>query len=179
MKGHGHWRRTPALSGSLSDGLESGRPHRTPQRPPRNRVPRVSGQPGVAQIDKAAMTHREYGDRTSFVTATGAISGAEIFFGDIEDEHDRRETSIRNLAKWADEAQRQAVKRGRFFRGERLPIPQKRRLGRCFRLIHFGFGARLGFKFPLGRAIVGRTAACDAIMRCWPDQRFGGLDGTL
>jgi hypothetical protein len=61
------------------------------------------------------MTHREYGDRTSFVTATGAISGAEIFFGDIEDEHDKRETSIENLAKWADDVQGQPVKRGHFF----------------------------------------------------------------
>jgi hypothetical protein len=52
-----------------------------------NRVTRVSGQPSVAQIDEATMTHRDYGDRTSFVTATGAISGAEIFFGDIEDEY--------------------------------------------------------------------------------------------
>jgi hypothetical protein len=41
----------------------------------------------VAQIDEATMTNRDYGDRTSFVTATGAISGAEIFFGDIEDKH--------------------------------------------------------------------------------------------
>ena len=57
---------------------------------PWTRVTRVSGQPSVAQIDKATMTHREYGDRTSFVTATGAISGAEIFFGDIEDEHGAR-----------------------------------------------------------------------------------------
>jgi hypothetical protein len=55
---------------------------------PWTRVTRVSGQPGVAQIDEATMTHRDYGDRTSFVTVTGAISGAEIFFGDIEDEHD-------------------------------------------------------------------------------------------
>ena len=47
----------------------------------------MSGQPGVAQIDKATMTPGEYGDRTSFVTATGAISGPEILFGDIEDEH--------------------------------------------------------------------------------------------
>ena len=82
---------------------------------PWTRVTRVSGQPSVAQIDKATMTHRDYGDRTSFVTATGAISGAEILFGDIEEEHDKRETSIRNLAKWADDVQGQAVKRGRFF----------------------------------------------------------------
>jgi hypothetical protein len=59
----------------------------------------------MAQIDKATMTHRDYGDRTSFVTATSAISGAEIFFGNIEDEHDKRETSIENLAKRADDVQ--------------------------------------------------------------------------
>jgi Mg2+/Co2+ transporter CorC len=51
------------------------------------------------------MTHREYGDRTSFVTEIGAISDAEVFFGDIEDEHDKRETSIENLAKRADDVQ--------------------------------------------------------------------------
>ena len=76
------------------------------------------------------MTYREYGDRTSFVTATGAISGAEIFFGDIEDEHDRRETSIGNLAKWADDVRGQAVKRGRFFPRRTVADSAWKRLGK-------------------------------------------------
>lgn len=123
MKGHGHWRRTPAMCGSLSDGLESEglielhkaleprhsgeRPtERGPNRQSHDDSPRVTVTVQVLLLRPARFPAQKF---------SLAISKTSM---------DKRETSIRNLAKWADDVQGQAVKRGHLF-SEENPNPER------------------------------------------------------